>query len=573
MFCKQYLTIDTLCRFIFQTHSFCSTRDPNGPSLAAWPPYDNQKEIYLEINSNQLTKVKYNEDRMKFWLKDIPHLEKSAPTGTITISTKLGLITGNINYPDSNYPKKVFTFYNIPFAKPPVGVLRFAKPIPYGRWTGNRNATVLGNQCMQPTDSLLQIPGVETSEDCLILNIYVPNNISTSTKKPVMVWIHGGGFTTGSTHIYDSRHLALHGNVIVVTIQYRLGIFGFFSLGTTEALGNYGLWDQMLALEWVHQNIDSFGGDPTSVTIFGESAGGASVSLLSLIPRNKNRFHRVIAQSGTTSPWTMTNNTEASYEIGERVGCSKSQDPLAFMNCLRNSDANTLLKHFTEYIYKGLSEFVYVVEFGPVIDGELINKAPSILLKNFSSEEYKFFSSLDFMAGTMKSDGIVQVYAMFEPIQKRFGFNVTAGIASEEFCNILVPSLVNVFFQNNSLASRKICDEYQVKNNVSEQSRQIVDMYTEFFYAYPAYESLHSHSQDNVYANTFQFVFEFDGKSLLFPSPPSWYIGPGHGDDVNYFFHVFPFSEKERKLSSDVMTYWTNFAKYGYVILIKMIKE
>ncbi|XP_061188093.1 uncharacterized protein LOC133196179 [Saccostrea echinata] len=542
--------------------NFAKNRDPNDPSLPDWKVYDNQKEAYLAINANHLTAMKYKEHRMQFWDQDIPHLMESAPTGTVTIQTKLGPMTGKITYVDYSFHKKVFTFYNIPFAKPPVGKLRFAKPVPYGSWNGTLNATEHGNQCMQlPT---YEIPGVETSEDCLYLNIYVPNNVSISAKKPVMVWIHGGGFTGGSAHAYDSGALALQGDVIVVTIQYRLGIFGFFSLGTSEALGNYGLWDQMLALEWVQQNIDSFGGDPSSVTIFGESAGGASVSLLALIPQNKNRFHRVIAQSGTmTVSWALTNSQETSYAIGELMGCSKTLETAAFINCMQNSNAETLLTSAFGYIYRNPNVFPYAVEIGPVIDGELLKVTPSELLRNFSSEEYKFFSSLDFMTGTVKADGNDALLAMTETFQKYHSFNVTNGITADQFCSIFVRLFTVTFFQNNSHVFKKICDEYQVKNNVSEQSRQMIDFHTDFFFAYPAFESLRSHSQNNVESNTFHYVFELDGVSILLASPPPWYIGPGHADELAYLFPFYPLSGLWKSVSTAMMTYWTNFAKRG----------
>ncbi|XP_062580478.1 uncharacterized protein LOC134242419 [Saccostrea cucullata] len=542
--------------------NFAKNGDPRDPTLPDWMSYDNQKEAYLVINANQYTAMDYKEHRMKFWDQDIPRLMESAPTGTVTVQTKLGPMTGKIDYVDYNYHKKVLKFYNIPFAKPPLGKLRFAKPVPYGSWTGTLNATEHGNQCMQLPS--YEMPGIETSEDCLYLNIFVPHDVSNSSKKPVMVWIHGGGFTGGSAHVYESSALALQGDVIVVTIQYRLGIFGFFSLGKNEALGNYGLWDQMLALDWVHQNIDSFGGDPSSVTIFGESAGGASVSLLALIPQNKNKFHRVIAQSGTmTAPWATTNVTKASFAIGELVGCSKSLETPAFVNCMQNINANTLLTSALGYMYRDPNAFQYDTEMGPGIDGELFKVTPSELLRNFSSEEYKFFSSLDFMTGTMKADGNDALLAMTESFQKYYSFNLTTGITADQFCSIFVRLFTVHFFQNNSHVFRTICDEYQVQNNVSEQSRRMIDFHTDFFFAYPAFESLRSHSQDNVQSNTYHYVFELDGVSILLPSPPPWYIGPGHADELAYLFPFYPLSGQWKAVSTTLMAYWTNFAKRG----------
>jgi carboxylesterase type B len=510
--------------------------------------------------------MKYKEQRMHFWQKEIPKLMESATAGTVTISTRLGLITGKITYigntkDDQN---KVMTFYNIPFAKPPVGDLRFRKPVPYGSWTSTLDATSVGNQCMQVVYPSSQMSGVANSEDCLNLNIYVPKNVSSNAKRPVMVWVHGGGFTSGSAHVYDSGTLALEGDIIVVTIQYRIGIFGFFSLDRSEALGNYGIWDQMLALEWIHQNIDSFGGDPTSVTIFGESAGSASVSLLSLIPRNKNRFHRVIAQSGLiSSSWGIANATEASYTIGEMTGCSKTLKATDFVRCLQNKDSSTLLNNFLRYTYSNPFAFPSAGEIGPVIDGDLIKLAPENLIKNYSSEEYKFFSSLDFITGTAKYDGSIVLTVMSESYQKHYGFNLTTGITPDEFCTVFVLPFASAYFKNNSLIFEAVCEKYHIKGNISQQSRQMIDMYTDFFFGSPAFQSLGYHSHANLQSNTFHYVFELNVPSVMLASPPPWYLGPGHADDLVCLFPLIPLTAQQEHLCSAMRKYWLNFAKSG----------
>ncbi|XP_052071092.1 carboxylesterase 1F-like [Mytilus californianus] len=191
-------------------------------------------------------------------------------------------------------------FRNIPFAKPPVGGLRFHQPVPYGSWSDIYDATRFGPSCIQSVNGIVDqyVPNTNTSEDCLVLNIYVPSGFSESNAKSVIIWVHGGGYYLGQGMFYDGSYLSGIGDVIVVTINYRLGVFGFFSTMDDVALGNYGLWDQQMAIKWVHDNIESFGGDPNSVTIAGQSAGAFSVALQALNPANKGLFHRVIAQSG-----------------------------------------------------------------------------------------------------------------------------------------------------------------------------------------------------------------------------------------------------------------------------------
>ncbi|KPF79075.1 carboxylesterase [Brevundimonas sp. AAP58] len=198
----------------------------------------------------------------------------------------------------------VVSFRNIPYAAPPVGALRWRAPQPADPWTGVRAANRPGAICIQPPAN--GDPGVgppPMSEDCLTLNIWSP---AGAERLPVMVWIHGGGYNNGSgtAELYDGTNLARRG-VVVVTINYRLGRLGFFDhpalaaeRAADAAAGNYGVMDQIAALQWVRDNITAFGGDPGRVTIFGESAGGAAVTQLMVAPTARGLFHAAIVQSG-----------------------------------------------------------------------------------------------------------------------------------------------------------------------------------------------------------------------------------------------------------------------------------
>ena len=198
-------------------------------------------------------------------------------------------------------------FKAVPFAAPPVGDLRWRAPQPAQRWDGVRDARKVGARCPQVNSFSTFAPG-PMSEDCLYLNLWVPRG---GTGLPVMVWIHGGGYTAGSgtMKLYDGKALARRG-VIVVTLNYRLGWLGFFAHPALKAdrdtnhpgepMGLYGILDQVAALEWVKRNIAAFGGDPGNVTVFGESAGGGSVTQLMVSPLAKGLFARAISQSGAT---------------------------------------------------------------------------------------------------------------------------------------------------------------------------------------------------------------------------------------------------------------------------------
>src|ERR1700751_1897685 len=221
-----------------------------------------------------------------------------ASSSTPQVKTHSGTVEGKDD-------GKVKSFLGIPYAQPPVGDLRWKAPQPLSKWNGVKKATAFGSHCMQGKvfgDMVFHDPGA--SEDCLTLNIWVPDK-HVDPKLPVMVWIYGGGFVSGTTSEsrQDGSRLAQQG-VIVVSMNYRLGIFGFMvhpelakESGHNSA-GNYGLMDQLAALKWVHDNIAAFGGDPGNVTIFGESAGSFSVSAQMASPLAKGLFQRAIGESG-----------------------------------------------------------------------------------------------------------------------------------------------------------------------------------------------------------------------------------------------------------------------------------
>src|SRR5579859_4409534 len=200
---------------------------------------------------------------------------------------------------------KVQIFKGIPYAAPPIGALRWKEPQPVASWKGVRKATEYGARCMQGNvfgDMVFRDAG--PSEDCLYLNVWTPNT-SADAKLPVMVWIYGGGFQAGATSEprQDGEALA-HRGVVIVSMNYRLGIFGFFSHpeltkeSDRHASGNYAFMDQVAALQWVQKNIAAFGGDPRCVTVFGDSAGAASLSNLMGSPQARGMFQRAIAESG-----------------------------------------------------------------------------------------------------------------------------------------------------------------------------------------------------------------------------------------------------------------------------------
>uniref|UniRef100_A0A8C9Q9N0 Carboxylic ester hydrolase n=1 Tax=Spermophilus dauricus TaxID=99837 RepID=A0A8C9Q9N0_SPEDA len=272
----------------------------------------------------------------------------SLTTGQDSVSpirtTHTGQVRGSLVHV-KGFNAGVHTFLGIPFAKPPVGPLRFAAPEPPEAWSGVRDGTSHPAMCLQDakamnTQSLkllnLTLPSIPMSEDCLYLNIYTPAHAHEGSNLPVMVWIHGGALVIGMASMYDGSILAATEDVVVVTIQYRLGILGYFSTGDQHATGNWGYLDQVAALHWVQQNIAHFGGNPDRVTIFGESAGGTSVSSHVVSPMSQGLFHGAIMESGVALlPSLIAGSSEAVSTV--------SVESEALMSCLRGKSEEEML--------------------------------------------------------------------------------------------------------------------------------------------------------------------------------------------------------------------------------------
>ena len=279
----------------------------------------------------------------------------------IRVSTKYGDIEGVMmaSYPNvSTSFKYVSKFLGVPFATPPIGELRLKPPQPLSSWKPTvHQATKHGNICWQDTtfEFIFNPYGrnYTISEDCLYLDVYTPN---TSLSLPVMVYIHGGGYGAGAAIGYPSEVLALQG-VVVVVIQYRLGPFGFLTIGDSAAPGNFGMLDQVEALKWVKDNIEYFGGDSSKVTIFGESAGGSSVGLHLLSPLSKGLFHRAIAESGVdVCPWA-TQSTSFGLGFAKETKITKyRKHSLSLKNC-KNQKIMKIAKITTiTKFYKAIDE-------------------------------------------------------------------------------------------------------------------------------------------------------------------------------------------------------------------------
>ena len=317
----------------------------------------------------------------------------------------------------------LLVFRGIPYAAAPTGHLRWQPPQPRPSWDGVLETTRFGNQAPQNASALDGMLGgtgepAAEGEDCLYLNVWTPG--TNNAQRPVMFWIHGGAFTigAGSQALYDGQYLAREGDVVVVTINYRMGALGFLNLqeatgGKIGATGNEGLLDQVAALEWVRDNIAAFGGDPTNVTIFGESAGGMSVGCLLAMPSAEGLFHKAIPQSGACH--TALSKSEA-VKVAEAVmELLGTDDPGALMHLPESTLTEVQTKLAAIAVERGLAG----MSFQPVVDGDVLSALPIeriragsasgiAIMAGCTTEEWKLFSAFGPDARNMTEEALTE---------------------------------------------------------------------------------------------------------------------------------------------------------------------
>ena len=250
-------------------------------------------------------------------------------------------------------------FLGVPYAAPPVGPLRWAPPQPAKHWTGVRSAATAGSACPQQPSPVA--PSI--AEDCLFLNVTTPLHEAPGARLPVMVWWHGGGYTTGAGAPYDAQRLADQGNVIVVTVNYRLGIFGYFGLAGLPDSGNFGLADQVASLKWAKRNAAAFGGDPGNLTVFGESAGGMATCALLTSPQAHGLFQKAAISSGScdldwpanglypgagaATPYvSLAQDTATGQADAASLSCTSN-----VLSCLRGKSVAALMPYDQDFAY------------------------------------------------------------------------------------------------------------------------------------------------------------------------------------------------------------------------------
>lgn len=445
--------------------------------------------------------------------------------GMNEVSTAAGIVAGA-----PNATGDVHIFKGVPFAAPPVGDLRWKEPQPVKPWEGIRACNTWPASPIQnhPVPFMMWTqefitPAEPLSEDCLYLNIWTPAK-SPDEKLPVLVWIHGGGFSSGSgaCAIYDGEAIAKQG-IVYVSINYRLGIFGFMAHPALtaesdhQASGNYGLMDQQEALRWIQKNIGAFGGDPNQVTIAGQSAGSMSVNAMVASPLTKGLLQRAIAQSGGMISDRFSNTLQNAEAIGSEVA---KKLKVATLQELRLIPADSLLKVSGTFPFGS---------FGPIVDGYVLPDLVKNIMVNKQHQQVPMIS------GWVTGDG--DLFAGESPTAESFTKFVheTYDEHADAFLSVF-PSTTDDDAKNS-----------QRKLNLME------------FAGYPSY--VWAGVNDNP-----TYLYHFSHVPTDKPDFPNY--GAFHTSEVPYALHTLnmwdrPWKERDQEMEKIMSAYWINFVKTG----------
>merc|ERR1711935_392970 len=452
---------------------------------------------------------------------------------------------------DYDFGQYYYAFKGIPYAKPPVKELRFQAPRDVEPWTEMLDATEDGSLCPQ-YDISQSLPIGD--EDCLSLNVYSPK--LDTKKRAVMVYFHGGAYIMGggASFFFGPGYL-LEQNVVLVTFNYRLGPLGFLSTTDKAAGGNQGVLDQIMVLKWVKENIDKFGGDPNKVTILGEDAGAASVTILAMSPLANDLFHRAITLSGNAlcDQYMQNDPNEAVVELANRLECSseKGED---IVNCLSRQTQQDIIKASNSMAMF----FSFPRWFAPNVDGQLLPDTPENLLVQGK------FAKVPFVVGQTKDEG-----AFFYRLTLN-SFN--NGQYDDNFIDHKLPRILPVISNYNTKLypiTRQVRKKYFVNvdmENEDEFRPRFVELLTDLMFTRCTDKFARILANHSV--PTYQYLFDYRGQySIVNLQGEQVDMGVAHGDDLQYIFSDIwgddlSMSPTDTKFSRNIFTpLLTNFAK------------
>lgn len=448
-------------------------------------------------------------------------------------------------------------YRGIPYAEPPVGELRFKPPVPAQAWDGTLDASSRRTGCPQrrARDGAGLMGGdLEYGEDCLHLNIWTAEG---HRKRPVLVWIHGGGFNYGSASYdnYTGSVIAAKTGLVVASLNYRLGVLGFLNADTPEAPGNVGLLDQNLALKWIRKNIRNFGGDPTRITLIGESAGAMSVHAHLLSPMSRGLFRRAITMSGAMGTPDFSDPVHRSVSKGDAVaaivGCRSADvtldsQPDSVIACLRNKSADELVVASSEAVPGKVFAFL------PTYHDQFLPKVPAVAVrKGF------FDASVDLLTGVTSDEGLTPL------VWPRPWPELLSDNLDNMDRETLKSSITRVITSWLSDDAAELLDQYAARatDHVGVR-RQLLDYLSERLFVCPMHVAAAAHAARG--GAVYSYVFD------QWPTqhPPFSWAGVGHGMDLAYTFglpllHTEHYSDQDRRASENLISMIATFAEKG----------
>ncbi|CAG7836696.1 unnamed protein product [Allacma fusca] len=473
----------------------------------------------------------------------------------------------------SRAERKYYAFLGIPYASPPVHNLRFRPPSAPSPWQGVFNATEYGPKCAQFNPKTKTVEG---SEDCLYLNVFVPKfNLKPSLTKiqsetdeeqvdetfPVMVFIHGGNFMTGSGAEYGGKYF-MDEKVILVTLNYRLGVFGFLNAGVKEAQGNQGLKDQVLALKWVNDNIEKFGGDRHRIVIFGENAGGASVHYHLLSAASKGLFSGAISQSGTAlCPWAFSRYPRrVAKRLGALMNCPDN-DMLELAFCLQGKDTDDLAEsqaRLSQWNNHPVSPFAPSVERSFDDNDKFFTDTP------YSTQVKKRESDIPWVVGVNEDEGLFEAATVLISPQLRSDLNVD--------WHRIAP--ISLYFKETALepdaVSNQIRAFYFGSSTVDLSSRKnLSNLYADRHYIFGSRFGALLHARINQGKPVYLYYFTHRNfHSQLNQLGVGETLEATQGDELQYLFNMKTFPEIDKQgphgnFSIKMIQLWVNFAATG----------
>ncbi|XP_070575138.1 neuroligin-4, X-linked-like [Ptychodera flava] len=457
--------------------------------------------------------------------------------------------------------ENISKFLGIPYAKPPVGRRRFRAPEPIGTWADTLNATEFGAICAQNPAYINGIrdtlPHSLMDEDCLTLNIYTPN-FDESKNLTVLIFFHGGVFSHGTTMTYDGSTLAALYDVVVVTVNYRVGPFGFLSTMDSHSMGNYGLLDQQLAIRWVKDNIAHFGGDPGKITLFGTSAGAMCVGFQLMSSTNEGLFQRGIAMSGVPTSLSMADKPVFwARRLGSALNCTNVGDSGELISCLKSKSWEDIIENIPSVD----NTDVWDRQFMPVVDGVFVPVKPEL-------DSNANFTNYDCLLGFNSNEGKA---AYLRPKLKNFVANLThdPGMTRARFEQLLGDSLRPYFEDELNLLKNAVVNYYTDWSDPTNDLTRLKNFFAfmgDHIFAAPTVGFARKHAMlTAAETRTFLYQFSYGGSD---PRYPDWLEGATHGAERPFAFGMpvsmsAGYTNDTIMLSRTMMKYLTNFAKTG----------